>query len=127
MQKPLITLLTAITAELRGRAFLDLLPMPNWRAGLAWTDSRETLLIAAITLLSLLSGILTIPTVVFGVQSADQAVINLVVVQSLQSDRVQSLHFNEPDATLRVKAFDTVILGQSYKRARHTVRILCWP
>ena len=29
------TLLTAITAELRGRAVCDLLPMPNWRAGLA--------------------------------------------------------------------------------------------
>jgi len=40
-----------MTAELRGRALLDLLPMPNWRAGLAWTDSRETLLIAAIPLL----------------------------------------------------------------------------
>ena len=54
----LITLLTAITAELRGRAFLDLLPMPNWRAGLAWTDSRDTLLIAAIILLCVLRDVL---------------------------------------------------------------------
>ncbi len=56
-KRRLITLLTAITAELRGRAFLDLLPMPNWRAGLAWTDSRDTLLTAAILLFFTLSDV----------------------------------------------------------------------
>lgn len=59
--------------------------MPNWRAGLAWTDSRETLLIAAISLLCMLNDISNKSNYV---QSADQVVINLVVVQSLQSDRV---------------------------------------
>ena len=30
-----VTLLDAMTGELRGRAFLEVLLMPNWRAGLA--------------------------------------------------------------------------------------------
>ena len=37
-----------MTAALRGRAFFDLFPMLNWRAGLAWTDSSEALPMAAI-------------------------------------------------------------------------------
>lgn len=42
-----------MTVELRGRALLDWL---NSRAGLAWTESSDTLLIAAIMLMFKLTG-----------------------------------------------------------------------
>ena len=44
------TLLTAMTAELRGRVLLDLFSRLNSRAGLAWAESSETLPMAAIVI-----------------------------------------------------------------------------